>query len=190
MTLNLSYQAGAGIWSFSRDTNDIQGHHSVVAEEKKKVNQGLFKVISDMPLRYRWAVVSPTVAIDNAVSLGRYQLVKQWKMEMVLLMNMSACKLFDIEKLWWKRKKKKILLNQDVIMEILFIYFVYFVQASVATQVSVDKTHTFEGSIYRTDVNLLDWYGRNIRLSYDDITSRWWLNMWSFLAFSGRGLSL
>jgi hypothetical protein len=75
-------------------------------------------------------------------------------------------------------------------MEILFIYFVYFVQASVATQVSVDKTHTFEGSIYRTDVNLLDWYGRNIRLSYDDITSRWWLNMWSFLAFSGRGLSL
>jgi hypothetical protein len=44
-------------------------------------------------------VVSPTVAIDNAVSLGRYQLVKQWKMEIVLLMNMSACKLFDIEKL-------------------------------------------------------------------------------------------
>lgn len=107
MTLNLSYQAGAGIWSFSRDTNDIQGHHSVVAEEKKKVNQGLFKVISDMPLWYRWAVVSPTVAIDNAVSLGRYQLVKQWKMEMVLLMNMSACKLFDIEKLWWNKKKKK-----------------------------------------------------------------------------------
>lgn len=51
-----------------------------------------------------------------------------------------------------EEKKKKILLNQDVIMEILFIYFVYFVQASVATQVSVDKTHTFEGSIYRTDV--------------------------------------
>lgn len=55
-----------------------------------------------------------------------------------------------------EQEKKKILLNQDVIMEILVIYFVYFVQASVATQVSVDRTHTFEGSIYRTDVNLLD----------------------------------
>lgn len=41
------------------------------------------------------------VAIDNAASSGRYQLVlvKQWEMEMVLLMSMSGCKLFAIEKL-------------------------------------------------------------------------------------------
>ena len=41
-----------------------------------------------------------------------------------------------------------------------------------------------------TERMLISWNdmdSRNIRLSYDDITSSWWLNNWSFLAFSGRG---